>query len=146
MTIKVWKPMMRSDTGRREVGLAVDKVYLEGDIVEVEIGYIRKGDKTRLYPNNFVGTKKDILNCPQKVIQGVRLAYVPLDMLKQVTPKQEPPIIIKAEPRNYGDVPTRPCWVCDGTKFWATPWGEYMCVKCHPSPNPAEEIDISTLA
>ena len=49
--------MMRADTGRREVGLAVDKVWLEGDIVEVEIDYIRKKDN-----KEFLVAKKNIVN------------------------------------------------------------------------------------
>jgi len=145
MTIKIGKPMMRADTGRREVGLAVDKVYLEGNIVEVEISYRRKSDNTRLYPNNFVGSKEDILKYPQKVIKGVRLVYVPLDTLKEITPKEKPLVIIKTEPRNYGEIPTRPCWVCHGMKFWKTIWGEYICSRCHPSPNSVEEIEVGTL-
>lgn len=143
MTISIRKPMMRADTGRREVGLAVDKVYLEGNLVDIEITYTRK-DGSPLYVNKFVGRREDILACPQKVYKGIRLAYVPLDILKQVTPKSEP-TYYKTEPRNLGDKPTKPCWNCKGTKFQQVKWGEWICCFCHPNPNPSVDttkIDV----
>ncbi len=145
MTIKIVKPMMRADTGKREVGLAIHKVMQEGDLVEVEITYARKSDNTPLYTGKFIGQKSMILNCPRKVIKGVPLAYVPLHQMKEIQPISEPPIIIKAEPRNLGNIPTKPCWICKGTKFWKAKWGEWFCNFCHPNPNPVvntEEIDI----
>ena len=144
MTIKLWKPEMHADTGKPIVGLAIHKVMLEGDIAEVAFSLKRKGD-SRVFPNTFYITKQKALTFPQEVIKGVRLVKIPLHEFKEATPKAEPPIIIKAEPRNLGNIPTRPCWVCMGTKFWRTSWGECICVICHPNPNPevnTEEVDI----
>ncbi len=134
---------MRADTGKREVGLAIHKVMQEGELVEVEITYARKSDNTPLYTSKFVGTKKMILDCPQKTIKGVRLAYVPLHQMKEIEPVKESPIIIKTEPQ--GKIPTRPCWACGCTKFAKMPWA-YICIRCHPSPNPdvvEEIIDVA---
>lgn len=143
MTIELNKPEMHADTGKPIVGLAIHKIMREGEVVELCLGLKRK-DKSLVFPNPFYISKTKAMTFPQEVIGGVRLAKIPLHEFKEATPKSDP-IIIKTEPRNLGDIPTKPCFNCKGTKFWKTSWGEFMCAICHPNPNPevnTEEIDI----
>ncbi len=138
MTIKIMKPIMNAGNikkGRREIGIALNKVWQEGEIVHVDITYRRK-DGSRLYPNTFAVQKNKVLKCPTKTIKGVTLAIVPIDILKPIPQNQDQVVIVKTEPRNLGDVPTKPCWNCKGTKFWQAKWGEWFCCFCRSNPNP----------
>ena len=144
MTIKLWKPEFHADTGVPIVGLAVHKVMQEGDIAEVEFSLKRK-DGTRVFPNQYYISKLKALNYTRETIKGVALVKIPLHEFKEASPKPEQPIVIKVEPRNLSDIPRHPC-SCFGTKFWKTPWNQWLCARCHPNPNPefdAEIIDIA---
>lgn len=82
--ITIWKPRMRADTGRREVGLAIHKVMAERETVQVQITYRRK-DGSLLYPNTiFEIQRSKLTGWPEEVIKGVRLVIVPLDQFKEV--------------------------------------------------------------
>lgn len=81
--ITIQKPRFRADTGRREVGLAIDKIVRERDIVQVQITYRRK-DGSLLYPNIFEIHKADLRGYPEDVIKGVRIMIIPIDAFKEV--------------------------------------------------------------
>ena len=145
MTIEIFKPLMQANTGIRKVSLAVHKVMQEGDVVKVQIVYQRK-DKTLLHANPFLISKEKALKFPKITIKGVTCVTIPLHEFKEDIPKAEPPIIIKIEQRNLGDILTRPCWNCKGTKFWKTRWGEWMCSREHPNPNPEVNTEVIDIA
>lgn len=136
---------MHAESGKPIVGLAIHKVMLESEIVEVDF-WLKRKDGTRVFPNQFYISKTKALTYPQEVIKGVRLVKIPLHEFKEATPKAEPPIIIKTELRNLGNTPTKPCYNCKGTKFWKAKWGEWFCSRCHSNPKPevnTEEMDIA---
>ena len=81
--IIIHKPRFRADTGRREIGLAVDKVLREREIVEVMIDYKRK-DGSLLYPNKFEISRAKLKGWPEQVVHGTRLIIVPIDEFKEV--------------------------------------------------------------
>ena len=81
--IQIWKPLMRADTGRREVGLAIHKVMMERETVQVQITYRRK-DGSLIYPNIFEIQRSKLVGYPESVIKGVRIVKVPLDQFKEV--------------------------------------------------------------
>ena len=145
MAIEIWKPLMMASTGVRAVSLAIHKIMQEGDVVKTQFTYKRK-DKTLLHPYPFLISKAKALTFPKTTIKGVTCVTIPLHEFKEDLPKSEPPIIIKTEPRNLGNIPSKPCWNCKGTKFWKAKWGEWFCARCHSNPNPEvnkEEIDIA---
>jgi hypothetical protein len=80
--IQIFKPIMRADTGRREVGLAVHKILQEGAIVRVQIIYKRK-DGSLLYPNIFEISRAKLVGYPEDVIKGVRIMRVPIDAFQE---------------------------------------------------------------
>ncbi len=148
MTIEIWKPLMQANTGVRKVSLAIHKIMQEGDVVKVQFTYKRKNGSS-LYENPFFISKVKALTYPKIVIKGVPCVTIPIHEFKEDAPRPESPIIIKTEPRNLGNTPTKPCYNCKGTKFWKAKWGEYFCSRCHPNPNPVvnmEEIDIAEKA
>jgi len=149
MTIEIWKPLMmagnKPSSGVRKVSLAVHKVMQEGDVVKMQIIYRRK-DKSLLHANPFLISKAKALTFPKTTIKGVTCVTIPLHEFKEDVLKAEPPIIIKVEPQSK--IPTKPCWACGSTKFAKMPWA-YICVVCHPSPNPdivEEIIDVAEKA
>ena len=81
--IVIHKPRFKADTGRREVGLAIDKVLREREIVEVMIDYKRK-DGSLLYPNKFEISRAKLKGYKEEVVHGTRLVIVPIDAFKEV--------------------------------------------------------------
>ena len=147
MTIEILKPIMNAGDqkkGRREIGLALHKVWEEGDIVHVNILYKRR-DGSRLYPNTFVIEKSKVLLYPTQTMEGVTLAIVPIDAMKPISSQSEAPVYYTQEKREAGLPPVRPCWLCKGTKFWKTSYGAWLCCFCksHPESWTVEVVDIA---
>lgn len=74
---------MRADTGRRLVGLAAHKLLQEPPIVDVMIDYVKK-DGTKLYPNLFKVKRSEALKYQAMVIKGVKIHYVPIDVMTEI--------------------------------------------------------------
>jgi hypothetical protein len=119
-------------------------------MVTVDIKYQYKSNTLvkgqRQFPHKYQVAKSEVLKCDKRQ-QGDQMFYiVPVSKMTEIGDevfKPEPPIIIKAEPQSK--VPTKPCWACGGTKFAKMPWN-YVCIRCHPSPNPdvvEEIIDVA---
>lgn len=81
--IVIHEPIWNAHTGRREVGLAVHKLYMEKDPIEVMIDKRRK-DGTLIYPNIFHLAKVKVREHRQEVRHGVRLAIIPIDVMTEV--------------------------------------------------------------
>ena len=80
--IRLRKPEMHADTGRPIVGLAVDKVLREREIVQVEFTLTRKNG-TLIFPNIFEMPRSKMAIYPQEVYKGIRLIKIPLDDFKE---------------------------------------------------------------
>jgi len=86
--ITIWKPRMRADTGRPEVGLACYKVEREGAELEVEITYVTKSGR-RIWPHKFRVRRSVVESCSCQVVKGMRLYIVPLSFMDEVVPQAE---------------------------------------------------------
>lgn len=148
--IEIWKPLMQAHTGIRKVSIAIHKVMQEGDVVKVQFTYKRK-DGTLIHPYPFLISKEKALTFPKTNIVGknggtVPCITIPLFEFKEdvsIVPQNNNNIIIyKTEPRNLGDIPTKPCWICKGTIFWQAKWGEWFCEVCHNNPNPSVNTTV----
>lgn len=158
MTIVIEKPYENikiKGVNQKGVGIPEWRLNNEPDLVTIDIKYQYKSNTLvkgqRQFPHKYTIPKNEILKCEkrqQQTAQGYQMFYVvPISKMTELEQqevfKPEPPIIIKTEPQSK--VPTRPCWACGGTKFAKMPWG-YICIICHPSPNPdivEEIIDVA---
>lgn len=157
MTIEIHKPLENikiKGVNTKAVGIPEWRLNNEPELVTIDIEYQYKGKSLvqgqRQFPHKYTIPKSEVLKCDkreQKTRNGVQVFYVvPISKMTEIEQqevfKPEPPIIIKVEPQ--GKIPNRPCWACGGTKFAKMPWA-YVCIFCHPSPNPdivEEVIDI----
>lgn len=81
--IELKKPEMHADTGRPIVGIAKNKIWREGEVIEVQFTLTRKTDGSRVFPNPFYISRRNASGYPEKVIKGVRLVMIPLDAFKE---------------------------------------------------------------
>lgn len=149
MTIVIHKPLENIKIGDRNIrAVGIPDWRLRGEpsmvTVDIQYKYLRGKYRERQFPYPFQIPKAEVLKCNTRQLGKDTLYIVPVEIMTEVKPKSDL-IIIKTEPRNLGDIPTKPCWNCQGTKFWKTQWGEFMCCRCHGNPDPTvnkEEVDI----
>lgn len=82
--IQLWKPMMRADTGKPVVGIAIWKIQLEGAIVQVQFSLKRKKNGTLVFPNVYEISKSKLVGYSESVINGIRIMEIPLADFKEV--------------------------------------------------------------
>jgi hypothetical protein len=80
--IRLWKPEMHADTGKQIVGLAIYKIMLEREIVQIEFTYRRKNGSL-FFPNIFEMARSKMAVYPEEVVKGIRLKKIPLADFKE---------------------------------------------------------------
>lgn len=82
MSIHIRKPIMNLE-GKRSVGVADYRLKYEPMKVKIEIDYITKKEKMRLYPNPFYIEKAKVLKYPTMYVQDTKLYIIPIEDLKE---------------------------------------------------------------
>jgi hypothetical protein len=167
VTIVIQKPLENIKiAGKNVKAVGIPEWRLEGEpsmvTVDIQYRYLRGKYKERQFPYPLQIAKSEILRGEkrfEKTADGKEQLFyiIPVSKMAEVKPKAETPIAQKTEMPQRGkqeqlvlvdykyEIPTKPHWVCKDTKFWKTIWGEYLCSRCHPNPDPEvnqEEIDI----
>ena len=72
--------------GKRCVGVADYRLRYESAKVKIEIDYITKKERMRLYPNPLYIEKLKVVKYPVQYVQDTKLYIIPIEDLKEGKP------------------------------------------------------------